>query len=200
MLPGDRTLLKIGVVAASVGGDALEAVVDLQNGCDGPGEKLAVMTDDHDGRLRVLDELFEQVQSLAVEVICGLVEQVGVVSGQEKGREANPRRLASGERRHTEVEVDVEPDLADHHLEALVEVGPAEREPGVEGIGVAIARVRVAARQEASLMIKLRLGGRNVGAPREVCPHRLPIEPIRLLAEISDIGVGRGYSNGTGVW
>ena len=66
VLPGDGSLLEVGVVAASIGGDALEALVDLQNGCDGSGEKLSVVAHDDDGRLSVLDELLEQVQSLGV--------------------------------------------------------------------------------------------------------------------------------------
>ena len=48
---GDRALVQVGVVAAAVGGDALQAAVDLDDGRHRAAEELAVVADDDDRRL-----------------------------------------------------------------------------------------------------------------------------------------------------
>ena len=103
MLPGDRALLEVGLVATAVGRDALEAPVDLDDRGNGAGEEFSVMAHDDNRGLRVLDEFLEEVQALAIEVVGGLVEEVCVISGQEEPSEAHPGRLPARQGGHGEV-------------------------------------------------------------------------------------------------
>ncbi len=148
------------------------------------------MAHDDDRRVQADDELLEQVQALDVEVVGGLVEQVHVIARQQQGREADASGLATRQGRHRQVEGHVETDVVDHLLDALVEIGAAERQPRLErrGVGIVGARQRIGKR--VCRAIELRLRGLHAGASRQVRPHRLAGEALVLLLQVPDVRGG----------
>ena len=132
---GHRALLEVGVVAAAVDLDPLQASVDLDDRRHRPAEELPVVADHDDRHLGPRHERLEQGQPLGVEVVGRLVEQVHVVPGQQQRRQAGACRLAAGQRRHRQVEVHLETEVAGHHGAAGVEVRGAERGPVLQRAG-----------------------------------------------------------------
>jgi hypothetical protein len=114
-------------------------------------EEGAVVADDHQRLGPLGHEPLEPVEGGEVEVVRRLVEEEDVVAGQEDRRQLRAGGLAAGEGGARLVEQagrqgELRPDLAG----ALVEVGAAEGEPPLEGVGVAVVGARTPVRRASA--------------------------------------------------
>ena len=101
---GSRPLVEVGLPATVEPCCLVIELVDLQHAGDGPGEERAVVADEHDAGSEIVDPTFEHRQSVEVEVIRRLVEQVDIEA--RGGATTRVRRggLATGQRRDRLVE------------------------------------------------------------------------------------------------
>ena len=146
------------------------------------------MADDDHREVAVDHELLEQVEPVDVEVVRRLVEQVGVVAGEQQRCQPDPCRLAPGQRRHLLVVVDREADVAHDDADAVVEVGGTEGEPVVQGGGVGVLGSCCAGCQCVGGVVQRRLGGGHARAPGELLADGLVRSPVGLLGEVAEVG------------
>ena len=91
----DLALGEVGLVAAAVDVDLALREIELDDPCDGAGEELAVVADEHGARAHARDEPLEALEPVEVEVVRRLVEQEDVVAAQQQRGEARARGLAA---------------------------------------------------------------------------------------------------------
>ena len=104
---------------------------------------------------------------------------------QDRGQR-RARRLAAGERDGLEVEQrGVEAEVAQDGLRARLEVGAAERQPRLEGVGVAVRGAGASAARSARRGLHARVGVGDAGAPREVVLERLAGRAVGLLRQVA---------------
>ena len=137
---------------------------------------------------RAFHEALELIEAGQVEVVGRLVEQQDVVAGQQQRREADPRRLAAGQPGHEGVESHTGGDLGDHFLGPLVQVGPAEGEPVLERVPVALVGAVPPGGQLLGRLVEGPLRDGHTGAPSERGQHRLPRTPLVLLRQVAEAG------------
>ena len=143
-----RAFLQVRVPAALEAGRGPGVRVELDDPRDRPLEEGTVVAHEEQRGLVADDEGLQPVEGGEVEVVGRLVEEQDVVRDRRIGRELGARRLATGERRRRLVEeaggeAEVGPDRTD----AALEVGAAEGQPAVEGLGVAVVGAGLALRQ-----------------------------------------------------
>ena len=193
-------LLQVGLVAAAVDRDALQAAIDLDDLRHGARQELAVVADDDCGRVERLHELFESIEAVEVEVVGRLVEQERVVARQQQRGEASARGLAAGQRRGLEVQVDFESDVGERLVRAFFDVGSAEREPAIERVRVAVICAGFAARHRVGIRVHRGLGCADARAPQQELPHRLALDAFLFLREVAERrGRGRNRDRAS-VW
>ena len=145
---------------------------------------------DHDRpRGQAADEPLQPVQAVQVEVVGRLVEQEHVVPGQQQGGQARPRRLPAGQRRHRRVQVDPQAQVGRDRVQPLVEVGPAQRQPPFQRLGVVLALGQVEALgQGVGRAVQLVVRRGHPGPAADEPAHRLARPPLRLLRQVADRG------------
>ena len=188
----DGALVEVGLVAAAVGRDAFQAPVDLDDARDRRGQELAVVADDHHRRVEPEHELLEQVEALDVEVVRGLVQQVGVVAGEQQRRQTDAGGLAPGQGGHVEVQVHAQPEVVSHDLQPVVEVGAAQRQPGLQRARVGLVGGRVAVGEGLRLAVEVALGARRRPYGGRGARGRTRQAPGRAPARGSRAGRRRG--------
>ncbi len=147
-------------------------------------EEPAIVRDEHDGRVELLQVRLEPLQRLDVEVVGGLVEQQQVGIAGQRPRQRGTRQLAAGERLQRALHVRVaEPEPVQRRVHALAPVVAA----GVLELGLR-ARVGVEHAHVA-------LG--HLGLERCAAPPRARSAPCTRSAR-SRAASGHGRAAGAG--
>ena len=149
------------------------------------------MRDDHGAAGALGDEALQPREAVEVEVVGRLVEQQDVEAREQDRGQRGTRGLAAGERHGLEVQQRrVQPEVAQDGLRARLQVGAAEREPGLERLGVAVRGAGRIAREIVRGGLDERVGGGDAGAPRQVVVQPLAGRAVGLLRQIAG-GAGR---------
>ena len=147
---GGRAQLEVARPAAAVLRRGVGDLVDLEHAGDRAGEERAVVGDDHGAAGALGDEALEPGEAVEVEVVGRLVEQQDVEAAEQDRGQRGARGLAARERDGLQVEQRrVEAEVAQDGLGARLEVGAAELQPGLEGLGVAVGGAGRVRRQPA---------------------------------------------------
>ncbi len=161
-------------------------LVELQYARDGALQERAVVGDDHGAAGALLDEPLQPGEAVEVEVVGGLVEQEHVEAGEQDRGERGARGLATRQRRRLQVEQRrVEAEVAQHGLCARLQVGAAEAEPGLEGLGVAVGRAVRVRGHGGGRLLHARVRRRHPGPAREVLLHALAGRAVGLLRQVA---------------
>ena len=145
------------------------------------------MTDQDHGTGQAGDEVLEQIEAVGIQVVRGLVEQIGVIAREQQRREAHSGPLPPRQGGHLLIEVDPEADAAHQGLEAFVKVVAAEGEPGVQGVTVSGGSVVVGAVAEGMCgRLEVRRGRRDTRAATHQRPHALAWQGRDLLSQVPD--------------
>ena len=145
------------------------------------------MRHDHHAPGELVEEALEPVEPVEVEVVGGLVEEEHVELREQDGGQRGARGLAARQRPHVLVEQPGgEPELVPQRPDAGVEVGAAERQPAVEGGGVAVVAAGLGGGQRVGGLVELGRGGRDAGAAGEEVAHGLAGPALRLLGQVAD--------------
>ena len=162
-------------------------------------EELAVVRDEHDATAQAGDEGLEPVEPGEVEVVGRLVEQDDVEAAEQQGGQRRAGRLPARQRGHEGVVADVEPELAEHRGDAVLEVRGAAREPVVEGDAVCrVGAGRVAAPSAARRRLHRLGGGGGAGAAGDVVGDGLAGDALVLLRQPADERVAGSRRDGAG--
>ena len=149
------------------------------------------MGDDHGAARALGDEALQPLEAVEVEVVGRLVEQQDVEAREQDRRERGAGGLPAGERGRLQREQRrVEPEVAQHRLGALLEIGAAEREPALERVGVRVRGAGLLGRHRVGRLVHERVGGRDAGAAREVVVDALAGSAVGLLRQVAG-GAGR---------
>ena len=154
--------------------------VDLGDPGHRPVEEDAIVRDDREPARESVDEAFEPVEPVEVQIVRRLVEQEHVEAGEQDRRQPGPRRLAARERRRLLVERDGQPELRARRARPRLEIRASEREEALER-----GRVRIGA-PAGGVPLDRRLRVGDAGAARQVGQERLPRAPVVLLRQVAD--------------
>ena len=98
--------------------------VDLGDPGHRPVEEDAIVRDDREPARESVDEAFEPVEPVEVQVVRRLVEQEHVEAREQDRRQPGPRRFAARERRRLLVERDGQPELRARRARPRFEIAP----------------------------------------------------------------------------
>ena len=191
VFPRPFPFLEVRLVAAAEDVDLSLGEVELDDPGDGPGEELPVVADDDDPGPLSPDEGLQPVEAVEVEVVGRLVEEEDVVAGEQQRGQADPRGLAAGQGGHPAVQVDPlaegEAQVGEHAGGTLLEIGTAEGEEGVEGVGIGVVGSRGTGGERVGRRVEGGPGPVHPGPPCEEGRDRLAGEPVRLLGEVAHL-------------
>ena len=144
------------------------AVVELQHARGDRLEEVAVVRDQHDGAAHLGDRFLEPFGALHVQVVCGLVEQQDVRTGDQSARERCAGQLAAREHRQRIGQARIgNPQPAGdacHPRAPVIPAGALER--GMRPlVGGEHLRARVPAGHPGLELGQLGFGGDRVGHP-----------------------------------
>ena len=182
-----RLLVEIRLPAAREPGTAMGELVELDDGRHRPSKERTVVADEQDGCLKRRDPPLEAVETVEVEIVGRLVEQIHVEARQQQGGESDPRRLASRQRRGRLVEQAVgESELRPHAADARRQVGDTERQPALQGVVVAVLGIDLAIGEGGRRRIELSGRSGRPGAPIEKGGNQFDTVTARLLGQEPD--------------
>ncbi len=138
------------------------------------------MRDDCHPAREAVHEALEPVEAVEVEVVRRLVEQEQVIAREKDPGEGCPSRLAARERRRLLLQRDGEAELGADRPGACLQVGAPERQETLERCGVCVRPPVV------RVLLDVRLGSGDAGAPRQVREQRLAGTALVLLRQIAD--------------
>jgi hypothetical protein len=174
-------------------------LVDLEHARDRALEEGAVVGDDHGAARALGDEALQAVEPVEVEVVGRLVEQQHVEAREQDRGQGRARRLPARQRGGLELQQrGVEPEVAQDGLRPRLEVGAAERQPGLERARVGVGRPGLARRHRVGGGVHARVGGRHPGAPREVVLEALAGRAVGLLRQVARRPGGQAHAAAVG--
>ena len=193
MAAGQSLLVEVGQPAALVARGAVGVLVQLQHARDRPLEERPVVADHDHAGLEVVDEALEAFESVEVEVVGRLVEEVDVEPAEEHGRQLEAGRLAARERGGRLVEHAVgQAELGQQLAGARLEVGATERQPPVESDGVAVVGSRGRGRERVGGALQLGARRGHAGAAGQEVAGALVGPTLGLLGQVADGRCRRG--------
>jgi len=189
-------LVEVGQPPAVEAAQRAVVVVDLGDRRDRPLEERPVVRDDHARPGQAVDEALQAVEPICVEVVRRLVEQEHVEAGEQQRRQLGPGRLAARQAGHRTVEQGRgQAEVVGHGPGPRVDVGPAERQPPVEGGGVGVVGPGRGGRQRRDGGVENGAGLRHAGTPGQQLGDGLAGTGMRLLRQVADRGRRRRHAD-----
>ena len=177
--------LHVVAPAAGVLAGAARAGLDLDDARHDPVEQRAVVRDDDQRCVDVLEKPLEPFETVEVEIVRRLVQKQDVVPRQQDRCERGPCRLAAGQPRRVSIERTLETQLAEHRTRARVEVASTQEEESRQRPLVAVAAGLVRReRRRRSAQLLLRCS--NARPALQQLSQRLTRARLGLLRQVAD--------------